>query len=195
MTKSVMFAGVALGLAIPVQPALADPIIVVAAENSYGDVAAQIGGANVAVTSILSNPDDDPHLFAASAATAKALSGAKIVIVNGADYDPWMEKLLAANQAPGRREILVASLAHKKPGDNPHLWYNPATVRALASALTVDFGIVDPAHRSDYQKAGTAFLAALEPVDAKIAEMRRKYAGAPSSLPSPRSDTWRNSSG
>ena len=179
MTRSVLFAGVALGWTILAQPVLADPINVVAAEKFYGDVAAQIGGANVAVSSILSNPDDDPQLLQASAATAKALSGAEIVIVNGADYDPWMEKLLAANEALGRREILVASLAHKNPGDDPHLWYNPATVRALAIALTVDFGIVDPSHRSDYEKAGTAFVAALEPLDAKIAEMRRKHAGAP----------------
>lgn len=178
MTRSILFAGVALGWTMLAQPVSADPIIVVAAENFYGDVAAQIGGANVAVTSVLSNPDDDPQRLVASAATAKALSGAEIVIVNGADYDPWMEKLLAANEAPGRREILVASLTRQNPGDDPHLWYNPATVRALAIALTVDFGIVDPANRSGYEKAGTAFLAALEPLDAKIAEMRKKYAGA-----------------
>src|SRR5579872_6675055 len=134
-------------------PAFADPVKVVAAENFYGDVASQIGGANVAVTSILSNPDDDPHLFEASASTAKALSDAKIVIVNGVDYDPWMEKLLAANKAPGRREILVATLAHKKAGDNPHLWYNPATIKAVGNALAVDLAIADPAHRADYQKA------------------------------------------
>src|SRR6202789_3914765 len=138
-------------------PALADPVKIVAAENFYGDIASQIGGANVAVTSILSNPDDDPHLFEASASTAKALADAKIVIANGVDYDPWMEKLLAANKAPSRREILVAALAHKKAGDNPHLWYNPTTIRTVGNTLTVDLAIADPAHRSDYQKAGAAF--------------------------------------
>ena len=179
MAKTFLLAGAALVGALWVHPADADPVIVVAAENFYGDVATQIGGANVAVTSILSSPDDDPHLFAASAATAKALAGAKIVIVNGADYDPWMEKLLTANKAQGRREILVATLAHKKPGDNPHLWYNPEIVRAFANSLTVDLGVVDPAHRLDYQRAGTAFLASLEPLEAKIADMRKKYAGSP----------------
>ena len=157
----------------------ADPVKVVAAENFYGDIASQIGGANVAVTSILSNPDQDPHLFEASASTAKALSDAKIVIVNGVDYDPWMEKLLAANKAPARREIVVATLAHKKAGDNPHLWYNPATIKAVGNALAVDLAIADPAHRADYQKAGTAFAASLEPLETKIAEMRKKYAGQP----------------
>jgi zinc/manganese transport system substrate-binding protein len=179
MTKTFILAGTALAAAILATAAYADPVNVVAAENFYGDVATQIGGTNVAVTSILSSPDDDPHLFEASASTAKALAGAKVVIVNGADYDPWMEKLLAANKAPGRREIVVATLAHKKAGDNPHLWYNPATVRAVANALSVDLGVVDPAHRSDYQKAGTAFAASLEPLEGKIADMRKKYAGSP----------------
>jgi zinc/manganese transport system substrate-binding protein len=159
--------------------ALADPVKIVAAENFYGDVATQVGGANVAVTSILSNPDDDPHLFEASASTARELAEARIVIVNGVDYDPWMEKLLGANKAAGRREILVATLAHKKAGDNPHLWYNPATVKAVANALSVDLAMVDPAHRADYQKSGATFAASLEPLEAKIAEMRKKYAGQP----------------
>jgi zinc/manganese transport system substrate-binding protein len=179
MTKTFLLAGSALAAVLLTAPALADPVNVVAAENFYGDVASQVGGANVAVTSILSNPDDDPHLFEASPATAKALVGAKIVIVNGVDYDPWMEKLLKANKAPGRKEILVATLAHKKAGDNPHLWYNPATVKALGSTLSVALSVADPAHRDDYQKAEAAFGASLEPLEAKIAEMRKKYAGQP----------------
>ena len=179
MTKTFLFVSAALAAAWFTAPAMADPVNVVAAENFYGDVATQVGGDKVAVTSILSNPDDDPHLFEASASTAKALAGAKIVIVNGVDYDPWMEKLLSANKSPGRREILVAALAHKKTGDNPHLWYNPATVKALATTLAVDLSVADPAHRADYQKAGTAFAASLEPLEAKIADMRKKYAGKP----------------
>lgn len=179
MTKTFLFVSAALAAGWLTAPAMADPVNVVAAENFYGDVATQVGGDKVAVTSILSNPDDDPHLFEASASTAKALAGAKIVIVNGVDYDPWMEKLLSANKSPGRREILVAALAHKKTGDNPHLWYNPATVKALATTLAVDLSVADPAHRADYQKAGTAFAASLEPLEAKIADMRKKYAGQP----------------
>jgi len=178
MTRKFLFAAAA-AVALMSGPALAEPVKVVAAENFYGDVAAQIGGDNVAVTSILSNPDDDPHLFEASASTAKALTDAKIVVVSGADYDPWMEKLLSANKAPGRREILVATLAHKKAGDNPHLWYNPATMKAVGNTLGVDLAIVDPAHRADYQKGATAFAASLEPLEAKISAMRAKYAGQP----------------
>ena len=128
-------------------PAFADPVKVVAAENFYGDLASQIGGANVAVTSILSNPDDDPHLFEASPNTAKALTEAKVVIVNGVDYDPWVKKLLGAHKAPGRKEIIVGALVGHKPGDNPHLWYDPATMKAAGKALVADLVAVDPAHK------------------------------------------------
>src|ERR1700688_2007788 len=145
MPKTIALAGAAFALFALSASAHADPVKIVAAENFYGDVATQIGGDNVAVTSILSNPDDDTHLFEASASTAKALADAKIVIVNGVDYDPWMEKLLGANKSPGRREILVATLAHKKAGDNPHLWYNPATIKAVGNALAVDLAMIDPA--------------------------------------------------
>jgi zinc/manganese transport system substrate-binding protein len=160
-------------------PALAEPVKVVAAENFYGDVAAQIGGANIAATSILTNPDQDPHLFEASAETAKALADAKVVIVNGVDYDPWMEKLLKANKASGRMEIVVGRLVGRKAGDNPHLWYDPAYVKAAAHALAADLAAVDPAHKADYDKGEAQFLDSLTPLDAKIADMRKKYSGEP----------------
>jgi len=160
-------------------PALADPVRVVAAENFYGDLASQIGGANVIVTSILSNPDDDPHLFEASPETARALADAKVVIVNGDDYDPWMEKLLSAHKAPGRREIIVGALVGRKAGDNPHLWYDPATMRAAAKALAADLAAVDPAHKADYEQGEARFLNSLKPLDDKIAAMRKSYAGEP----------------
>jgi zinc/manganese transport system substrate-binding protein len=160
-------------------PALADPVKVVAAENFYGDLASQIGGADVAVTSILSNPDDDPHLFEASPDTAKALTDAKIVIVNGVDYDPWMEKLLGAHKAPGRKEILVGALVGRKAGDNPHLWYDPAYMKAAAKALVADLVAVDPAHKADYEQGEANFLDSLKTLDDKIATMRKSYAGEP----------------
>jgi zinc/manganese transport system substrate-binding protein len=160
-------------------PAFADPVKVVAAENFYGDMASQIGGANVAVTSILSNPDDDPHLFEASPATAKALSDANIVIANGVDYDPWMEKLLGASKAAGRKEIVVGALVGRKSGDNPHLWYNPAYMTAVAKALVVDLVAADPTHKADYERGEAKFLESLKPLDDKIVTMRKSYAGQP----------------
>ena len=169
----------AAAFAFAAAPALAGPVRIVAAENFYGDVASQIGGVAVAVTSILSNPDQDPHLFEASAETAKTLAEAKIVIVNGVDYEPWMEKLLGAHKAPSRKEIVVAQLVGRKAGDNPHLWYDPDVVKAAAQALVDDLEAIDPDHKADYDKGGAQFLESLRPLEAKIADMRKKYAGTP----------------
>jgi zinc/manganese transport system substrate-binding protein len=179
MTKAFALAAVAAAVFLLADPAVADPIRIVAAENFYGDVAHQIGGDKVAVTSILSSPDQDPHLFEASPSTARALATARIVIVNGVDYDPWMEKLLGASKSPDRREILVATLAGKKAGANPHLWYDPATIKAVARSLSAAMVEADPAHKEDFAKGAAAFLASLEPLDAKVAAMRKKYAGQP----------------
>jgi zinc/manganese transport system substrate-binding protein len=131
------------------------------------------------VTSILTNPDQDPHLFEASPDTARALADAEVVIVNGVDYDPWMEKLLKANKAPGRKEIVVGQLVGRRAGDNPHLWYDPAYVKAAAKALVADLSAVDPAHKADYDNGEAQFLDSLKPLDAKIADMHKKYAGLP----------------
>src|ERR1700727_4056866 len=160
-------------------PAFADPVKAVAAENFYGDMASQIGGANVAVTSILANPDDDPHLFEASPATARALSDANIVIANGVDYDPWMEKLLSASKAAARKEIAVGALVGRKAGDNPHLWYNPAYMKAAAKALVADLTAGDPAHKADYEQGEAKFIESLKPLDDKIATMHKSYVGQP----------------
>jgi len=158
--------------------AQAEPIAIVAAENFYGDVAGQVGGPDVAVTSILTNPDQDPHLFEASASTARSLATAKIVIFNGADYDPWMSKMLAASHAPGRVAIEAALLVGKRAGDNPHLWYDPKTMPAVAKALAAQLAKLDPGHASEYETRRGAFEASLKPLDDKIAALRQQYAGA-----------------
>ncbi|MGN4193327.1 metal ABC transporter solute-binding protein [Burkholderia gladioli] len=152
---------------------------VVAAETFYGDVIKQIGGANVSVTSILSNPDQDPHLFEASPKTARALQHANLVVYNGADYDPWMGKLLAASKNATRKTIVVADLVGKKPGDNPHLWYDPATMPAAALAISAALGAADPSHKADYDANLAGFLASLKPIEAKVAALRAQYKGVP----------------
>jgi zinc/manganese transport system substrate-binding protein len=178
MSSKVMFLTV-LSLTALGAPALADPVRIVAAENFYGDLASQIGGANVAVTSILTNPDEDPHLFEASVATAKALADARIVILNGVDYDPWMATLLRANKAPGRREIVVGQLVGRKAGDNPHLWYDPAYVETAAKALTAALVAADPTHQADYEKGDADFVGSLKPLNDKIADLKQRFAGQP----------------
>ncbi|ABO55705.1 MULTISPECIES: metal ABC transporter solute-binding protein, Zn/Mn family [Burkholderia] len=173
--------GVAAAALSIATPALAQSatVNVVAAENFYGDVASQIGGRHVAVTSILSNPDQDPHLFEASPKTARALQHAQIVIYNGANYDPWMAKLLGASTQARRATIVVADLVGKKAGDNPHLWYAPATMPAAARALAAELGRADPAHKADYDANLQKFVASLQPIDAKVAALRAQYHGVP----------------
>jgi zinc/manganese transport system substrate-binding protein len=154
-------------------------IPVVAAENFYGDVVHQLGGNRVEVESILSSPDQDPHLFEASPKTARALQHASLVVYNGADYDPWMEKLLNASNNAKRKVIVAADLVGKKPGDNPHLWYNPATMPAVARAVSVALAATDPAHKTEYEANLAKFLDSLKPIDAKIAALHARYAGVP----------------
>jgi zinc/manganese transport system substrate-binding protein len=158
-----------------VKPALT----VVAAENFYGDVAKQIGGANVSVISILNNPDQDPHLFEASPSVARNISAAQVVIYNGVDYDPWAAKLLAAARSTNRKVIVVADLVGKKPGDNPHIWYAPTTMLAAAKALSDSFTAADPAHQGDYAHNLAMFEQTMQPVQAKIATLRTRLSGMP----------------
>ena len=160
-------------------PALAGSLAVVAAENFYGDLARQIGGTSVTVSSILSNPDQDPHLFEADPSTARALKAAKVVISNGADYDPWLDKLLKADASAGRVEIVAADVVGKKAGDNPHLWYDPKTMAKVAQTLAEKLSVADPAGKAEFKKNADAFEASLKPLDAKIAAMKSKYAGLP----------------
>jgi zinc/manganese transport system substrate-binding protein len=174
------FAVAAAFVAFASFPAVAaEPIHVVAAENFYGDIAQQIGGPTVKVTSILSNPDTDPHLFEASPSVARSLSDAQIVIYNGIDYDPWMADLLDASKAPDRKSIVVADLIGKKSGDNPHVWYDPATMVALARAMKDALVAADPANQAEYEKRLTAFEDSLKPVQDKIGELKRRSAGVP----------------
>jgi zinc/manganese transport system substrate-binding protein len=160
-------------------------ITIVAAENFYGDVAQQIGGDQVAVVSILSNPDQDPHLFETAPSVVREIAAAQLVIYNGADYDPWMERLLKVTPKPGRVVIVAADLMHKKAGDNPHLWYDPATMPAIAKALAAALSAADPAYADHYTTGLRAFLASLQPLSDKIAAIRGKYAGVTAAATEP----------
>lgn len=155
------------------------PVPIVAAENFYGDIAAQIGGSHVQVTSILSKPDQDPHLFEASPSVARAISHASFVIYNGIDYDPWMGKLIGAARSSHRQTIVVADLVGAKSGNNPHIWYKPVTMLALAKAISAALVARDPSNKADYARRLARFEDSLKPLQAKIASMRQKYDGMP----------------
>lgn len=155
------------------------PLGVVAAENFYGDIARQIGGDRVAVTSILTNPEQDPHLFETTPGTVRQIADARIVIVNGADYDPWAEKLLQAAPRPDRIVINAAQLTGRKTGGNPHLWYDPATMPAVAKAVAAALTRADAAHAADYASRLQATLARLVQIETRVAYLKTKHAGKP----------------
>ncbi len=153
-------------------------IAVVAAENFYGDIARQIGGDRISVVSIMTNPDQDPHLFETTPGIVRQLAGAQIVILNGANYDPWMEKLLAAAPRPGRTVIGAAELVGRNPGDNPHLWYDPATMPAVANALAAALTKADSAHALDYAARLKTTLSGLARITQRVAQLKAKHGGA-----------------
>jgi zinc/manganese transport system substrate-binding protein len=175
--RSLFFIGLA-GLAFGVSTVQADPIKIVAAESVYGDLARQIGGSHVEVASILTHPNQDPHEFEASTATARQVAAAKLVIYNGADYDAWMPKLLSASRAPSRQVIEVARLVHKRAGENPHVWYDPAAISALAKALADALSTLDPTHRAEYAGRHAAFERSMQPLAERIAKLRAEFAGS-----------------
>jgi zinc/manganese transport system substrate-binding protein len=155
----------------------AGAVKLVAAENFYGGIAHQIGGLQVEVVSVMSNPDEDPHLFETSPAVARQLAAAQIVVYNGADYDPWMAKLLKTSPRPGRVVIVAADLVHRKAGDNPHLWYDPTTMPKVAQALAEALAKADPEHAADYKARLKTTLAALARIEARVKALRAKWAG------------------
>ncbi|MGH8228236.1 MAG: metal ABC transporter solute-binding protein, Zn/Mn family [Steroidobacteraceae bacterium] len=172
-------AAVCLALCAPI-PALAaaGAIRVVAAENFYGDIAAQLAGPAAQVTSVLHNPDADPHLFEVDIATARAVAAADLVIYNGLGYDTWMSRLLESLD-PARRVVVEAAAASRAAsGSNPHLWYDPRAIRSLAAAVASALERIDPAHRSDYAERLARFTASLRPLDEEIARLRARDAGA-----------------
>jgi zinc/manganese transport system substrate-binding protein len=152
-------------------------IAVAAAENFYGDIASQIGGPQADVVSILNNPDQDPHLFETTPRIVRQIADAQVVIVNGAAYDAWMEKLLAAAPRPDRIVINAAALTGANRGGNPHLWYAPATMPAVAKAIAGAFSKTDPAHAADYAARLSATLASLARIDARAGQIKARFQG------------------
>lgn len=171
--------GLALLGLLGLQTATAAPLAIVAAENFYGDIAQQIGGSHVTVESILSNPDQDPHQFEASASTARKLADARIVIYSGIGYDSWVEKLLAASKGRTREVIEVAGLGGHKDGDNPHVWYDVDTVMALANLLGGKLAALDAGNAAAYRANLAALKKDLDALKARIGALRAKYKGFP----------------
>jgi zinc/manganese transport system substrate-binding protein len=152
-------------------------LAVVAAENFWGSIVAQLGGSQVTVTSIISNPNADPHDYQSSASSARAFATADYVIVNGAGYDGWAESLLSANQSSSRKVFSVAELLGKRGGDNPHFWYGPDYVEKVAGRITTDLSSIDAADVSYYRQRRADLETALKPYHDRISAIKQKFAG------------------
>jgi len=182
---AVPLAAGSLGLAACTVSPLPRPsgvIQVAAAENFWGSIASQVGGSHVRVRSIITNPNTDPHSYEPTAADARALATAQLVIENGIGYDPWVARLLAADQgAPGQQAVLdVGGLLGVPASGNPHRWYNPADVRAVVDQLTADYSRLDPANKGYFARRREFFIkVALSQYHTLIAVIRKKYGGTP----------------
>ena len=152
-------------------------VSVVAAENFWGSIATLLGGTRVSVTSVVTDPNADPHDYQSSASTARAFATADYVVVNGAGYDGWADSLLNADHSSTRRVMTVADLIAKGNGDNPHMWYSPAYVERVADRITGDLSAIDPGDAPYFATQRQAFETDLGPSRALIAAIRSRYAG------------------
>jgi zinc/manganese transport system substrate-binding protein len=153
---------------------------VVAAENFYGDIASQIGGSRVAVTSILSDPNADPHLFEPGTSNGLAVATAKVVIQNGLGYDAFMQKLESASPSSQRIVVAIAdALGFRGADTNPHVWYDVPKLPRVAQAIEAALERADPAGRAEYRSGLRRFIASLKPLQREVAAVRRLYAAKP----------------
>jgi zinc/manganese transport system substrate-binding protein len=157
----------------------APAVQVVAAENFWGNIAAQIGGSHVSVTSLITDPNADPHLFQTNALDAAKLAGAQVVIENGAGYDGWMGSLLGADGGHPRIVTAASALHVTGSNPNPHLWYDIPRVPAVASAITSAFVKADPNDAAMFRSNLATFDASLVPLKNTIASIKKQFAHAP----------------
>src|SRR5439155_14323983 len=184
-------AGICAGLGIAVAatvvlgacaagPYATSGVRVVAAENFWGSLTAQVAGGDATVTSIVTQPDADPHDYEPTPSDARAFADAQLVIENGVGYDPWAQRLLDADPGHGRVVLDVGNLLHVPDGGNPHRWYSRADVGKFVNQVTADLAHVDPAHRAGYaRRAHDLMTRGFAALDAWIARIKQRFAGTP----------------
>lgn len=153
---------------------------VVAAEDFWGSIAEQLGGDQVEVTSVITNPAADPHDYEPSSEDARTMAGAEVAIVNGIGYDEWAQKLIDANPTSGRAVLDVGDLLGLEAGDNPHQWYSPASVQRVIAQITADYKKADPGHAAYFDRRRQAFeTEGLAEYHRLIAQIKARYSGTP----------------
>lgn len=155
---------------------------VVAAENFYGNVAMQLGGSHVNVTSILSDPNVDPHEYTSNAQTALKIAQADLVIENGLGYDDWMDKLLSGSPNSNRIVVTGGKLAAHPLPDNPHVWYGINNMPSIAEGITNALKKLDPADAASFDSNLMTFEKSLTPLQQQIDNINAKYKGTPVAL-------------
>lgn len=157
---------------------------VVAAENFYGDVARQLGGEHVSVTSILSDPNIDPHTFQSNVQTGITVSRANLVIENGGGYDSWMDTILSS--VPDGNRLLLKGFdlidSHHRLPENEHVWYSFDTIVTIAQAITADLKKMDPHDTTTFENNLQVFKQSVQPLQQKLATLKEKYNGTPVGL-------------
>jgi zinc/manganese transport system substrate-binding protein len=152
-------------------------IQVIAAENFWGSLIQQLGGKYVNVTSIVTDPNADPHEYESSASAAREIATANFVIVNGVGYDDWALKLISADNNPNQTVLNVGEFLGRANGTNPHLWYNPNYVNATVKQMYLDLVKIDPSHASYYQQQYANLTASLTQVDGRMSEIKQQFGG------------------
>jgi zinc/manganese transport system substrate-binding protein len=164
-------------------------IVAVGAENEYADVIQQVGGKYVQASAIMSNPNTDPHTFEASASVARLVSGAQLVVQNGVGYDRFMNTIESAAPNSSRKVIVVQKLLGLPDSTpNPHLWYQPGTMPAVANAIAADLAGLQPAHASYFKARAAAFTGSLAAWTNAIAAFKAKYPNTPVATTEPVAD-------
>jgi zinc/manganese transport system substrate-binding protein len=169
--------------------AAAGVIVAVGAENEYANVISQVGGKYVQANAIMSNPNTDPHTFEASASVARTVSEAQLVVQNGVGYDTFMNTIENAAPNPARKVIVVQDLLGLPDSTpNPHLWYKPGTMPAVADAIAADLAAIQPAHAAYFKANAAAFIASLKAWHDALAAFAAKYPNTPVATTEPVAD-------
>ncbi len=172
------------------QPSAASgKIIAVGAENQYTSVISQIGGVYVDATSVMSNPNTDPHTFEASAQVAGTISTASLVVQNGLGYDSFMSKIESASPSSSRTVISAQQvLGLPDSTRNPHLWYSPKTMPAVARRIAAALTAIQPSHRTYFDAKLAAFDRSLAMWTKAIAAFKAAHPGVPVATTEPVAD-------
>jgi zinc/manganese transport system substrate-binding protein len=168
-------------------------IVAIGAENEYANVIEQVGGRYVKVSAIESNPNTDPHTFEASPSVAQAVSAARLVVQNGVGYDTFMERIESASGGVGsnsQRKVIDVQKLLGLPDStrNPHLWYKPQTMPAVAKAIVAGLSALQPSHAAYFQANAAAFERSLTPWHEAIEQFAREYPQTPVATTEPVGD-------